>query len=82
MFFWWLFSVGQLWGVTHNRRAGLSPYVTKNSIDPNLGVIRIDDLNGNSFLIFLFSKMNKNMFLWGGFDFDFEGSSFFWRVYE
>jgi hypothetical protein len=41
------FSVGQLWGVTHNRRAGLSPYVTQNSIDPNLGVIRIDDLNGN-----------------------------------
>jgi neutral ceramidase len=40
-------GMGQLWGVTANRRAGTSPYVTRNSIDPNLGVIRIDDLNGN-----------------------------------
>jgi len=40
-------TVGQLLGVTENRRADISPYVGPNSIDPNLGVIRIDDSAGN-----------------------------------
>jgi neutral ceramidase len=39
-------GIAQLLGVTVNRRAGLSPYVNRDSIDPNLGVIRIDDLTG------------------------------------
>jgi len=39
-------GIGQLTGVTHNRRAGFSPYVNESSIDPNLGVIRIDKTNG------------------------------------
>jgi len=39
-------GVGQLTGVTHNRRAGFSPYVNESSIDPNLAVIRIDKTNG------------------------------------
>jgi hypothetical protein len=36
-------GVGQLHGVTINRRADVSPYVNKDSIDPNLAVIRVDD---------------------------------------
>ncbi|KJE90076.1 hypothetical protein CAOG_01451 [Capsaspora owczarzaki ATCC 30864] len=39
-------GVGQLVGVTRNRRANISPYVTPTSIDPNLGVVRVDDQNG------------------------------------
>lgn len=39
-------GIAQLLGVTVNRRARISPYVNVNSIDPNLGVIRIDDING------------------------------------
>jgi len=38
---------GILIGVTENRRAKISPYVLPGSIDPNLGLIRVDDLNGN-----------------------------------
>jgi len=34
-------------GVTSNRRAGRSPYVNSGSIDPNLGLIKVDDVNGN-----------------------------------
>lgn len=34
-------------GITHNRRAGLSPYVQYDTIDPNLGVIRIDYPDGS-----------------------------------
>jgi len=40
-------TVGQLLGVTQNRRADISPYVGPNTIDPNLGVIRVDDAKGN-----------------------------------
>jgi hypothetical protein len=29
-------------GVTENRRAHLSPYVTSGTIDPTLGLIRVD----------------------------------------
>lgn len=35
-----------LTGVTHNRRAGISPYVHDGTIDPHLGVIRIDTADG------------------------------------
>jgi len=41
-------GIAQLLGVTKNRRAGLSPYLSKGSIDPNLGVLRVDDAQGNS----------------------------------
>jgi len=34
-----------LTGVTRNRRAGVSPYLNKDDIDPNLGVISINDVN-------------------------------------
>jgi len=34
--------------VTRNRRADISPYVNSSSIDPNMGVFRIDDSNGNA----------------------------------
>jgi len=34
-------------GVTSNRRARISPYVKQDTIDPNLGLIRVDDLSGN-----------------------------------
>lgn len=37
---------GQLEGVTRNRRAHISPYVTSTTIDPHLGVIRVDDMSG------------------------------------
>jgi len=40
-------TVTSLIGVTQNRRADISPYVKPGSIDPNLGVIRIDDEDGN-----------------------------------
>jgi len=40
-------GMGHLTGVTHNRRAGFSPYVQWTTIDPNLGVIRVDDAQGN-----------------------------------
>jgi len=36
----------ELIGVTHNRRAGLSPYVSYGTIDPHLGIIRIDTASG------------------------------------
>lgn len=35
-----------LTGVTENRRAGISHYVNKGTIDPHLGIIRVDDANG------------------------------------
>ncbi|XP_065846557.1 neutral ceramidase A-like [Oscarella lobularis] len=35
-------NFGQLVGVTENRRADISPYVQVGSIDPHLGVIRVD----------------------------------------
>jgi len=39
-------GIAQLIGVTQNRRAGRSPYLHKGSIDPNLGVIRVDNMDG------------------------------------
>jgi len=39
-------GMGELLGVTHNRRAGSpSPYVQPGTIDPHLGIIRVDDMN-------------------------------------
>jgi len=38
---------GNLTGVTHNRRYPESPYVQYDTVDHNLGVIRIDDAQGN-----------------------------------
>jgi len=38
-------GTGELIGVTQNRRAGFSPYVKKGTIDPHLGVIRVDNEN-------------------------------------
>ena len=38
--------MGQLHGVTINRRANISPYLNKGSIDPNLAVLRVDDSKG------------------------------------
>jgi hypothetical protein len=32
--------------VTRNRRSGESPYVHEDSIDPHLGIIRVDDMAG------------------------------------
>jgi len=40
-------TMDTLIGVTRNRRADISPFVKTDSIDPHLGVIRIDDLDGN-----------------------------------
>ena len=40
-------GLGQLHGVTVNRRAGVSPYLHKDSIDPNLAVMRVDDGKGS-----------------------------------
>src|SRR3989338_5465994 len=40
-------NTGLLTNVTHNRRAGTSPYVTSGTIDPHMGILRVDDLNGN-----------------------------------
>ena len=40
-------GVSQLTGVTENRRANISPYLNKDDIDSNLGVIGVDDVNGN-----------------------------------
>lgn len=39
-------GMGMLYNATRNRRAGLSPYVTPESIDPHLGVIRVDTPDG------------------------------------
>jgi len=39
-------GMGDLIGVTHNRRSGISPYVNDGTIDPNVGIIRVDDLQG------------------------------------
>lgn len=36
-----------LTGVTRNRRAGRSPYVNATTIDPNLSIISVNDLQGN-----------------------------------
>lgn len=36
------YGSGSLVGITKNRRAGESPYYTEDSIDPELGVIRVD----------------------------------------
>ena len=41
-----LTDIVQLTGVTRNRRAGVSPYLNKDDIDPNLGVISVDDADG------------------------------------
>eukprot|EP01112_Ceratiomyxa_fruticulosa_P020747 TRINITY_DN7153_c0_g1_i1.p1 TRINITY_DN7153_c0_g1~~TRINITY_DN7153_c0_g1_i1.p1 ORF type:complete len:465 (-),score=91.10 TRINITY_DN7153_c0_g1_i1:73-1467(-) len=43
------FAIGSfnLTGVTQNRRAHISPYVQPGTIDPHLGLIRVDDLKGN-----------------------------------
>ncbi|EGD78316.1 hypothetical protein PTSG_09383 [Salpingoeca rosetta] len=40
-------DISLLPNVTVNRRAKISPYLQPDSIDPNLGVIRVDDLKGN-----------------------------------
>jgi len=42
------FGIGstRLIGVTRNRRGGFSPYVSTTTIDPHLGVIRVDAANG------------------------------------
>ena len=40
-------GIAQLTGVTENRRADVSPYLNKDDIDPNLGVIGVNDMNGN-----------------------------------
>lgn len=40
-------EVGYLIDVTYNRRADISPYVNETTIDPNLGLLRVDDANGN-----------------------------------
>jgi len=39
-------SSADLLGVTQNRRAHISPYVTPGSIDPHLGLIRVDNMQG------------------------------------
>lgn len=41
-------ATGLLTGVTVNRRADISPVLQEDSIDPNLGLIRIDDMNGKT----------------------------------
>ena len=40
-------GITQLTGVTENRRADISPYLNKSDIDPNLGVIGVNDMNGD-----------------------------------
>ena len=40
-------GTANLVGYTHNRRANISPYVSSGTIDPNLGVIRVDLENGS-----------------------------------
>ena len=39
-------GISQLTGVTRNRRANISPYLNESDIDPNLGVISVNDANG------------------------------------
>ena len=39
-------GISQLTGVTKNRRANISPYLNPDDIDPNLGVIAVNDVNG------------------------------------
>lgn len=39
-------GTGLLTGVTVNRRAGTSPFLKRDSIDPHLGVLRIDRMDG------------------------------------
>eukprot|EP00028_Trichosphaerium_sp_Am-I-7-wt_P004895 CAMPEP_0168525948 /NCGR_PEP_ID=MMETSP0405-20121227/11634_1 /TAXON_ID=498012 /ORGANISM="Trichosphaerium sp, Strain Am-I-7 wt" /LENGTH=288 /DNA_ID=CAMNT_0008548613 /DNA_START=27 /DNA_END=893 /DNA_ORIENTATION=+ len=39
-------TVANLTGVTRNRRAKISKYVNVDTIDPNLAVIRVDDMKG------------------------------------
>ena len=39
-------EISQLTGVTRNRRANISPYLNEDDIDPNLGVIGVNDANG------------------------------------
>ena len=39
-------GTGQLTNVTVNRRASISPYLNSSSIDPNLGIIRVDKTDG------------------------------------
>lgn len=39
-------GIRQLTGVTRNRRADVSPYLNPDDIDPNLGVIGVNDANG------------------------------------
>jgi len=41
-------GAGQVHNATHNRRARISPYVTSTTVDPQLGLIRIDDINDGS----------------------------------
>jgi len=36
-------GMGSIIGVTHNRRSNISPYVKDGTIDPHVGVIRVDD---------------------------------------
>ena len=38
-------GISQLTGVTRNRRAKVSPYLNEDDIDPNLGVIGVNDAN-------------------------------------
>eukprot|EP00003_Mantamonas_plastica_P025806 TRINITY_DN513_c0_g1_i15.p3 TRINITY_DN513_c0_g1~~TRINITY_DN513_c0_g1_i15.p3 ORF type:complete len:441 (-),score=141.77 TRINITY_DN513_c0_g1_i15:4571-5893(-) len=42
------FGMGNLVNVTRNRRAKISPYVNTDTIDPHLGVIRVDDDSGKA----------------------------------
>jgi len=39
-------GMGILTNVTHNRRSGISPYVNSTTIDPNVGVLKIDKADG------------------------------------
>lgn len=37
---------GMLLGITRNRRAGTLPWLKHDSIDPHLGIVRVDKLDG------------------------------------
>lgn len=52
-----LFAIGstQLVGVTQNRRARISPYVSKTTIDPNVAVLRVDDATSGARLATLWN---------------------------
>lgn len=62
-------GVGHLVGITENRRAGVSPISQKDDIDPDLGVIRVDRMDGSAIATVYNYAIHGLVFWWDNMEF-------------